>query len=69
MAVSACALQIARSCAGRRGAAHARFTNVDALAQLLRVVIFVLFRNAGSLLIGVFGFVGAAGHKHGGQHT
>jgi hypothetical protein len=50
-------LQIARSCAGRCVAAHAGFADVDALAQLLRVVIFVLFRDACPLLIGVFRFI------------
>jgi hypothetical protein len=51
------AFQIARSCAGRRVAAHAEFADVDTLAHLLRVIVFVLLRHTGPLLIGIFRFI------------
>jgi hypothetical protein len=45
------------------------FADADALARLLRVVHFVLLCDAGTLLIGVFRFLGAACQKQGGQQA
>jgi len=61
-------LEIARSCAGRRAAAHAGFADVNALAQLLRVIFLVLLRNARPLLIAVFRFSRAVGQQRGCQY-
>ena len=65
----ACTLQLTRRCAGHRIAGHARFANVDTLVQLLAVIRLVLTYDASPLPIGVFGFTGASGQKHGSQQA